>query len=149
MGKLLLIFAGCLSITALFGGSVRLLNDSNFKLHAVVRGADGSYLGELVIDPQKTSTWTDSNTQFGIYDRQREESVTPYTVMWHCLDGGEYSICTNVANGATVSAQSCDGIRDCKPIPKRKPINPNQGKGEELMPPPPEEQQGIPAYPSQ
>lgn len=125
---------------ALFSGSVRLYNDSPYQLRAVVSGADGSYLGELVMAPNSSSSWTDSNTQFGIYDRQREFSVTPYTVMWHCLDGGDYSICTNVPNGSSVTAQTCEGARECKPRSKRKPVNPNYGQGEELYVPPESEQ---------
>jgi hypothetical protein len=126
--------------STLFSESVRLYNDSPYQLRAVVRGADGSYLGELVLAPNTYNSWTDSNTQFGIYDRQRQESATPYTVMWYCMDGGDYSICTNVPNGSLVSAQTCDGARECKPRRKKRSVNPNHGQGEELYVPPESEQ---------
>ncbi len=137
-------FAGLLS--PLFSGTIRLYNDSTFQLRVVVRGADGSYFGETVMAPQHTYSWTDSNTQFGIYDRQRQDSITPYTVMWYCMDGGDFSVCTNVATGATVSALSCVGARECKPRPKKNEVNPNKGQGEELYTPPEEEQGGFHEY---
>ncbi len=148
MQRLFLIASFSLFSLSLFGGTIRLYNDSPYKLRAVIRGADGGYYGELAMDPQGYSSWTDANSQFGIYDKQRQQSVTPYTVIWYCLDGGDYSICTNVATGATVTAQGCEGARECKPKPKRKQVNPNEGKDERLFIPQPPEQQDIEEYPA-
>jgi hypothetical protein len=128
------------ALSTLSSESVKLFNDSPYQLRAVVRGGDGSYLGELVIASNTFNSWTDSNTQFGIYDRQRRESVTPYTVMWYCMDGSDFSICTNVPNGGLVTAQTCDGARECGPRKQPKSPNPNHGQGEELYVPPQAEQ---------
>lgn len=137
-----LFFLIFLLIGSLHAGTIRLYNDSPYQLRVVVRGSDGGYLGETVMAPQHYYSWTDANTQFGIYDRQKPESVTPYTVMWYCMDGGDYSVCTSVANGATVAAMSCVGARECGPRQKRHDVNPNKGQGEELYTPP-EEEKGV------
>ncbi|HSX12555.1 MAG TPA: hypothetical protein VLF61_03610 [Rhabdochlamydiaceae bacterium] len=132
----------------LFSGTVRLYNDSPYKLRVVIRGGDGSYLGELLMLPQSFSTWSDSDRQFGVYGKGNPYSMgpsmsqVPYTVMWYCIDGGDFSICNNVFTGSTVTAQTCDGTRMCKPVPKNKQGGPEMDQGEQLyVPPPPEEQQ--------
>ena len=134
--------------STLFCGTVRLYNDSPYKLRVVVRGADGSYLGELVMLPQNFSTWSDSDKQFGTFGKGNPYSMgpsmsqLPYTVMWYCMDGGDYSVCNNVFTGATVTAQTCDGARMCKPVPKNKQGGPEMDQGEQLyIPPPPKEQE--------
>jgi len=109
------LFLLCL-VSKAFAGSVRLSNDSAHKLRAIVRAADGSYLGELVVMPQKTMQWTDYWGGIGGY---YQNSQTPYTVIWYCVDGGDFSVCTNVSSGSTVTAFSCDGIRQCKPQQKQ------------------------------
>lgn len=126
-------------------GTVRIFNDSPYKLRAVVRGADGSYLGELVMLPQHYAQWTDNATQFGVfgpgnpYSQGPPMPQNPYTVMFYCMDGSDFSVCTNVNTGATITALTCDGTRICKPAPKKKNPNPNAGTGEELNTPLPEE----------
>ncbi|MDN3507273.1 MAG: hypothetical protein P0S96_08615 [Simkaniaceae bacterium] len=121
MKKYLLLF---LCFGALAHGSLRLHNDSPYKLRAVIRAADGTYLGEMVILPEHFNTWSESYPSFGPggqnYGEQPSRSQTPYTVQWSCLDGGEYGICTNVASGAAVLAGSCDGPKYCKPPKKKK-----------------------------
>ena len=100
-----------------FAGTVRLYNDSPYKLRAVIRGNDGSYLGEMVIQPEHASTWSST------WDYQANTSnttLTPYVVYWTCLDGGNFGVKTNVASGALISAESSDGPRYCKPPPKKK-----------------------------
>src|SRR5262245_10281854 len=103
------LFASCL-----FSGTVRLYNDSPYKLRVVVRGYDGSYLWELLMLPQNFSTWSDSERKFGVFGKGNPYSMgpsmaqIPYTVMWYCMDGGDYSVCTNVFTGSTVTAQTCE-----------------------------------------
>lgn len=139
--KLLVFLAVCLG-SQLTAGTVRLLNDSPYRLRAVVRGADGSYLGEMVLNAQGFTTWTDANTRFGVFGKGNPFSQgpampqAPYAVLWYCLDGSDYSVCSYVPNGATVNAQGCDGARICKPVPKKKNTNPNEAVGEELTTPP-------------
>lgn len=125
-------FLFCLISGTLFAGSVRLYNDSPYKLRAVIRGADGTYLGEMIILPEHFTTWSSDYPSFGAAGSRSElnptRSQTPYTILWYCMDGGEYGICTNVAAGASVAAESCDGARICKPpkkSQKKDPYGPN------------------------
>jgi hypothetical protein len=104
---------------ALEAGTVRLFNDSAYKLRAVIRGADGTYLGEMVITPQSSSYWTDSVQQFGHSNESNSNlknsarSQTPYTVIWYCMDGSDYSVSDNIGTGAFTQAQQGTGRRTC------------------------------------
>ena len=106
--------------------SVRLINNSPYDLRAVIRGSDGNLLGELVVKAQKETVWTDSYGQYGMYgganarNQQNSRSVTPYTILWYCLDGGNYGVCDTVSTGAVVTAQGCMGPRMCKPRKKEQ-----------------------------
>jgi hypothetical protein len=110
----------------LFAGSVRLINNSPYDLRGVIRGADGSYLGEVIVKAQKETVWTDSYGNYGMYGganasvNQNYRSKTPYTVLWYCMDGSDYAVCDTVSTGAVVTAQGCMGARMCKPNKKEK-----------------------------
>ncbi len=127
----------------LFAGSVRLINNSPYDLRAVIRGSDGSFLSELVVKAQKETVWTDTYGQYGMYggansgSNQNIRSKTPYTVLWYCMDGGDYAVCDTVSTGAVVTAQGCMGNRMCKP--QKKERYPNEPEGHYLYqePPPP------------
>ncbi len=115
---------------------VHLINDSPYTLRVVIQGYDGTYLGEMIIQPQHLSDWSDSFGTMGRYGpgtKQGNMSRVPYTILWYCLEseeGDEYSICTGVATGSTVTAQGCSGRRMCKP--KKKPgtsNNPQESEG--------------------
>ncbi len=115
----------------LFAGSLRLYNDSSYKLRAVIRGADGTYLGEMVVLPEHFNTWSDAYSSFGPGGQQQQNSnrtLTPYTVQWYCLDGDEFGINVNMATGAAVLAESSNGPKFCKPPKKKKnsPYGPSQ-----------------------
>lgn len=135
---LLWIFFGSL----LHAGSVRMYNDSAYTLRAVVRGADGTYLGEVVIHPQQFNTWSDSYNHVGkfgqgnLYDENVTRSQTPYTILWYCMDGADFSVCTNIPTGSTVIAQTCDGAKLCHPKQQPGGPFPNQPEGQYLQPPP-------------
>lgn len=137
-----IIFLGACLGAQLTAGTVRLFNDSPYKLRAVVRGADGAYLGEMILSGQQFNTWSDANTQFGVFGKGNPYSQgppipqNPYTVLWYCLDGSDYSVCSLVPNAATVFAQTCAGARICKPVPKKKNTNPNESLGDEITTPP-------------
>jgi hypothetical protein len=106
------LFLGILFLGAYVeAGSVRLANNSSFKLRAEVRAADGTYLGEVIVNPQQTMQWTDYWGGIGNYNA----SQTPYTIVWYCADGGDFAVCEDVATGATVVSMNCDGLRQCKP----------------------------------
>lgn len=120
---------------SLFAGSLRLYNDSPFKLRAVIRGADGTYLGEMIILPEHFNTWSDQYPSFGPgahgFRESPNRTMTPYTVYWNCVDGGNFGISTNVATGAAVVAESSQGPRYCKPPEKDKreaPYGPKEGE---------------------
>jgi hypothetical protein len=117
-------------------GTVRLVNNSPYDLRAVIRGSDGSFLGELVVKSQKETDWTDTYGQYGTYGGANAsmnsdyESKTPYTVLWYCLDGSDYAVCDTVSTGALVMAQSCAGARMCKP--NRREVYPQESEGNYL-----------------
>jgi hypothetical protein len=125
----------------LFAGTVRLMNNAPYDLRAVIRGSDGTFLGELIVKAQRETVWTDSYSQFGMYgganatQNQYSRSQTPYAVLWYCLDGGNYAVCDTVSTGAVVMAQSCSGARMCKPK-KRDVYPPVQPEGQYLQRPP-------------
>jgi hypothetical protein len=129
MKKILLLL---LLAPGLFAGSIRLYNDSPYKLRAVIRGADGTYLGEMVVLPEHFNTWSDSYPSFGPggqnYTESPNRTMTPYTVSWYCLDGDVFGFCPNVATGAAVIAESCEGPRICKPANKQgtSPYGPHE-----------------------
>ncbi len=128
-----LFFGALLLLTATaYAGSVRLLNDSPYVLRAVIRGNDGSFLGEMIINPQYGTTWTDTNLNML---QQSPRSRTPFTVLWYCMDGNSFSICNDVAAAATVTAQGCSGARICKPPPPPPPSAPAP-EGQYLQPQP-------------
>ncbi len=112
--------------------SLTLKNDSPYPLRAIVRGADNSLLGELVIQPSRSMTWQDtygygSNYSQGANaaEQQGTRSKTPYTVTWQCLAGGDYSVCSFVYSGSLVFAQGCDGTRTCIGS-KKEPVPPSK-----------------------
>lgn len=107
----------------LLQGSVRLYNDSPYKLRAVIRAADGTFLGEMIVLPGSFHTWSDSYTSFGSSGQdytQPDRSQTPYTVQWSCTDGEFFAACSEVSPGAAITASGCDGPKYCKPKKKGK-----------------------------
>jgi hypothetical protein len=124
--RLFLLLCCSLACVSGFAGSVRLINDSPHKLRVVIRGQDGSNRGEMIIEPDNATTWYDPVARTGqlqkgnIYQNQPWRAQTPYAVLWYCMDGNDYSFCQSVNPGDTVTAQGCDGARQCKLI-KKKP----------------------------
>lgn len=120
----------------LFAGTVRLVNNSPYDLRAVIRGSDGSFLGEMVVKSQRESVWTDTYGQYGTFggsnatQNNNNRSITPYTVLWYCLDGADYAVCDTVSTGALVMSQGCMGARMCKP--QKKEQYPSQPEGQYL-----------------
>lgn len=117
--KVLALVFSFLAITLdLLASSVTLINDSAHRLRAVVRGADGTFLGELVIEPHQSQTWQDSYGRSSTVN-QPMYSQTPYTVHWYCMGGDEYAVRWGVSTGSQVAAQNCDGKKSCQP-PKQE-----------------------------
>jgi len=127
----MVFFSLLISVTSLaVANSLQLKNDSPYQLRAVVRGNDGSYLGEMIIKSQDVGIWSDNAygavpfDEWGAVDR----TTTPYTVLWYCMKGDSYSVNTLVPTGALVSAQFGEGNRECRPNSKKEGSgNPSQG----------------------
>jgi hypothetical protein len=145
------IIAVLCSTSALFAATVRLYNDSPFPLRATIRGADGTYLGEMILNSFHGSAWTDTYGFGGNYGmgnitgKQSTSSQTPYNVTWHCLDGGNFSYSYAVPDAGTCNALGGDGPKTCKPSKQEEkqpyPNQPQQylnpyGKPFEKAPPP-------------
>ena len=124
-----------------FTGSVRLINNSPYNLRAVIRGSDGSFLSESVIQSQKETVWTDTYGRYGTSGGANTDvnanyrSKTPYTVLWYCLSGSSYAVCDTVSTGAVVTAQGCLGPRMCQPQNKEK-VPATEPEGNYLYSPP-------------
>ncbi len=110
----------------LFAGSIRLKNDTTFELKAEIHGADGSYLGETTIMPHRTATWNQTQSHVDSPEMKEKRGKTPFTVIWYCMDGQDYSICENVATGALVSAKQCPGKKPCQDGPQVRPNGPER-----------------------
>lgn len=119
-------------------GSLKLYNDSPYKLRAVIRAGDGTYVGEMIILPEHFNTWSDAYPSFGPggqnFSMQPYRSQTPYTVQWFCLDGGQFGVCQDVATGAAVLASGCEGPRYCKPQKKKKKTPYGPSEDDEQLP---------------
>lgn len=128
----LLLASLILCFIPLFGGSLRVVNDSPYHLSAKILAADGSHKGSISLNPQQQGQWQDfsgGNTAW---------SQTPYTVVLTCRNGKQFGVIIGVQQGATVSAMSASGPRYCEKPKKEEaqgssktdqqqtPFNPNQ-----------------------
>jgi len=119
MKKLLILFL--FPISFLFADSVTLYNDSAFELTAIVQAATGKILAQKTFHPGEQSTWDSDQTSTQLEtDYDSSGSYTPYTVIWRCSYEGYFSVCSNIASGAMVTANSCPGSKFCKPKPKKE-----------------------------
>lgn len=96
-----------------FAASMRLWNDSPFKLTAVILGADGTNLATVNLQPQEIYQWYQDTDVFSNLNYQ---VITPYTVIWYCQEGGsEFGIQGNIQQAAMISAQGApDGNKVCR-----------------------------------
>lgn len=97
-----------------WGASLRLENDASCPLKAVIQAADGTFLGEVIVNPQNVKIWDDS---FGIPKNANNpsKSLTPFTVQWYCSEGDNFSTSDNVSTGALVRARGGLGSKMCAP----------------------------------
>lgn len=103
-------------------GTVFLMNDSPFLLSATVLAADGSYLGQVSVQPGQQVTFTQSlsATSYQFPGKPRV-SLTPFTVIWQCPSRGYYSVCRMVSPGSAVMANDCSGNHFCEPKKEQAP----------------------------
>lgn len=112
-----------------FASSVRLKNDTAFPLRAVIHGADGTFLGDILVNPQATVQWSDSYNPLSkdnLPPQGPSNSQTPYTVVWYCKDGSTYGMCENVSTGGMVRATQCTGPRHCGPPGEKEKAQSNE-----------------------
>ena len=97
--------------------SLRLQNETHHSLQATVRGADGSILGEVMVEPQETVVWSDEATARSF--RPPSKSMSPFSVYWSCADGETYCISDHATAGALIKTSQCVGKKACNP-PKKE-----------------------------
>ena len=96
--------------------AIRLHNDAPFELIAVVEAANGTFLGQAVLQPGEEKDITEQELEL---PASPSGSMTPYTVIWECPYGGYYSTCMEVPSGGTVIASKCPGAHYCQPKKKK------------------------------
>lgn len=116
-GLFFLILGMCISGFS----SLSVFNDSPFDLRIKVIGANGVHIAEKQV-PSQIQMYIED--QIGTSDpvgqgenqssfKNYSKSLTPYQVLWYCLDGTLYSSCMDVSAGATVTPSSCSGNYSC------------------------------------
>jgi len=100
-------------------GTVLLWNDSPFILTATIQAADGTFLGQCLVQPGQQKNFTTNLTPTGyVHPGTPTVSLTPYTVIWQCSSEGFYSMSSNVSPGALCKANECPGVHFCSPKPE-------------------------------
>ncbi len=100
----------CTIAGSVFADSISLFNDSQYTLKAIIYDANGTLMGEFILNPRDASQWS-NDQNFG--SEMSYTSQSPYTVNWLCMGGSGYGSCNNVAAGSTVTAQGCGGVQEC------------------------------------
>ena len=137
MKKIWILVSACFLFLTIYtrAESVRLFNDSPYDLRAVIRGADNTFLGEMLIRSQNSTTWYNT---YGPYQStvpiQENRSQTPYKVVWYCLSGEQFAMCDTIATGGAAVALSCLGPRTCRS--KKKPNDNSPEQEYQELPPP-------------
>lgn len=102
------VLAFVFSSVLLFGGSIRIFNDSPYQLTADILAADGSHQGSLTLAPQQQAQWQDFSGGNSTW------SQTPYTVILTCKNGKQFGTINGVQQGGTISVMSVNGPRFCE-----------------------------------
>ena len=124
MNKFCLFLLSFFISASAWAGTVHLINDSPYTLRAAIYGADGTFLGEMVLKPENSMRWTDTYGHVGyfgkgnVYEEQSRRSQTPYEVHWQCMNGSDFSISTQISTGGTATARTGQGRRICVPSNK-------------------------------
>jgi len=119
MNKYLFTFVFMLACGITWANSVTLMNDSTYTLQASIYDANGTLLGEFVLNPRDATLWSDDDENFGT--ESNYASQIPYTVNWFCMNGSPYGVCNDVAAGSVVTAQSCGGVQECQQQQQQNP----------------------------
>ncbi len=133
------VLAFVFSSVFLFGGSLRIFNDSPYQLTANILAADGSHQGSLTLAPQQQAQWQDFSGGNSIW------SQTPYTVILTCKNGKQFGTINGVQQGGTVSVMSANGPRFCE----KNKNDQQQGQSSTRKPQSQQQQGQIPFNPNQ
>ena len=99
----------CILGSTLYGGSIRIINDTTYTLTAHIHSADGSNKGAITLSPQTISMWQDAIG--GSYTW----SQTPYRVTFYCTkSSNQYGVIDDISQAATIRASMASGPRICK-----------------------------------
>lgn len=110
-----LVFGGALFLSSRFPtSSIILENDSRFVLTAIVLAQDGGFLAQQTLEP--TGNMQDSKRKpikLAIPSYAYAKTRTPYTVVWRCPNGSDYSVVRGISAGGLVRANSGEGVHSC------------------------------------
>lgn len=119
MKQSIFTFAFMLACGVSWANSVTLMNNSTYTLQAAIYDANGTLLGQFVLNPSDATLWSDDDENFGT--ESAYASQIPYTVNWTCMNGSPYGVCNDVAAGDVVTAQSCGGVQECQQQQQQNP----------------------------
>jgi hypothetical protein len=100
-------------------GSLMLHNDTTYILTAVIQASDGSFLGQVSLQPgQQRNFTTNLNNSGFVRPGTPNISLTPYRVIFQCPSKETYSSSNAVSPGSYVKASLCEGVHYCTPKEK-------------------------------
>lgn len=106
MKTVLPVFLFMWSLCPLEALSLRFQNQTTNFLTAEILGANGSFLGEVQVPPQKIVLWSDASFPKMTFSTK---SVTPMTVYWFDGDGELFCTSDHVMTGSLL--QTNQGIK--------------------------------------
>ena len=118
---LLLVLSALYSSVLLEAVSLRLENETTTPLTARVYAADGTLIGEELVQPRSLVQWSEESGRPGYPPQGPSVSLVPMKVKWFCPDGEVYCLSTDEASGARVRTSACYGARDCRD-PKKEEL---------------------------
>lgn len=120
--RFLMFFVPFIAFAGSNSGSLMLHNDTAYILTAVIQASDGSYLGQVSVQPGQQRNFTTNMTNSGfVRPGTPNISLTPYRVIWQCPSEGIYSSSNSVSPGSYVKASLCEGVHHCSAKEKEKP----------------------------
>jgi hypothetical protein len=120
----LFVVALLLCVKSVFSYSLILINDSVFRLSAIVQGSNSTFLGEIDLVPGQQQRWDSEALSAEVFSSG--VSLTPFTVIWRCPNGSLFSICSTISPGSTVPASGCPGNKFCSAVPSEQQQNNQQ-----------------------
>lgn len=95
--------------------SIKLINDTEYDLTAILRGKSGVLLGEIFVKSFYTEEWTYNASLYETPPKGGINDFTPITVNWMCMGGKVYAVCENAIPGMEITANECEGSHWCEP----------------------------------